>query len=158
MGRPCQTRTHPAPRHAAILQQPAWQHQSDVDVVAGVRGGMTGGLPGWMWQPGSRRTGTSTIKIVRPAVRGARTGRSQPALAARKPSPDDISTPLTCGLTSNELVFDNRRGGERACGNRVDADGAAWAVRGSRDSWARRSGTETRRPWYPRPGCIRSEY
>src|SRR5439155_25138635 len=69
-----------------------------------------------------------------------------------------IQTPLTCGLTCSELVFDNRRGGKYACGNRVDADGAAWAVRGSRDFWTRRSGTETREPTdYPRAKRPRDE-
>src|SRR5690242_16458239 len=31
-----------------------------------------------------------------------------------------------------EPLFDNRRGGERACGNQVDDDGTAWVIRGSR--------------------------
>src|SRR5690348_15666543 len=73
-----------------------------------------------------------------------------------KPSSYGIQMSLTCRLTCSELVFDNRRDGERACGNQVDADGAAWAVRGSRDSWARRSRTETRGPTeYPRAECLR---
>src|ERR1051326_3547461 len=73
---------------------------------------------------------------------------------AVKPSLYGIQTPLTCRLTCSELVFDNRRGGERACGNQVDADGAAWTVRGSRDFWARRSGPETRGP----TECPRAEH
>src|SRR5690242_21868491 len=30
-----------------------------------------------------------------------------------------------------ESLFDNRRGGERACGNQVDDGGTAWVIRGS---------------------------
>src|SRR5436305_7456124 len=30
-----------------------------------------------------------------------------------------------------ESLFDNQRGGERACGNQVDDGGTAWVIRGS---------------------------
>jgi hypothetical protein len=53
--------------------------------------------------------------------------------------------PPDLGLTLSELMFDNRRGGEHACGNQVDADRAAWAVRGSGKFQPRRS--QSRRSW-----------
>src|SRR5215831_9312890 len=35
-------------------------------------------------------------------------------------------------LDMTEPLFDNRRGGERACGNQVDDGGTAWVIRGFR--------------------------
>jgi hypothetical protein len=107
----------------------------------------TGAGPG----PGAR-----TVSTARPGGRGPRPPHG-PSVSSMANPLYGIPMPLTCGLTCNELVFDNRRGGERACGNRVDADGAAWAVRGSRDSWARHLELGTCRPRYLRSGRVRSE-
>ena len=64
-----------------------------------------------------------------------------------------IHMPSDLRVDMIESMFDNRRGGERACGNQVDGDQATWAVRGPGDSRCGRS--RAGRSWSrcSRAGC-----